>query len=550
VTRLRAALRWLDPWAVLLLGVLISLGVIILLATPGPWRKVVGEARQVRLAPSKPSDIAVFVQGGRGTRCTGVVWLHADYENASLTACVLAPSTQGLVHGGGYAPVDRLVTDVGAKQASVALGAALGVTMDAWATVSREALLLAAPTMFPSGERRAQRRQYRRALAAWAGAGGTRRAWRRQYEMLAAALPDTPFGGVNIVTFSNYVLGFGYVESDLDLQGAASLAQLLKGLKPGQARVRAVPAIEERCRGARAWRVDTAATEQLRGSLTFGAKPPVSLPVAESRRVASTVVVAEPPRGVAGRAYLKELRLRLRSSAGYPVRVERLRLPAGCTLAAAVDQRLDQGRPLAVLVAAGLAPRGDEAEDVARQIREVAAVLQDRAQPSLVCAPATSSAGAEALESALQESALPVGRTSTLAVGDGPVSLNARTARIAARVNAATLVRACWPGALAPRLLSTRIGFAYAAAVDSKVSVVGLTPALAERVAARLCTYGFAASAVTDSAWSPPLQVEAVYHRPGGRRAAVVVADDRGLGRAAVMADPEAPAGVTLSLVK
>ncbi len=45
---LRAVMRRLDPWAALLLGVLLALGVVILLATPGPWQRVVGKEPPVR----------------------------------------------------------------------------------------------------------------------------------------------------------------------------------------------------------------------------------------------------------------------------------------------------------------------------------------------------------------------------------------------------------------------------------------------------------------------------------------------------------------------
>ena len=546
--RLRAALRWLDPWAASLLGVLVALAVVILLATPGPWQRVVGETTRVQLAPSRPTDMAVFVLGGRGSRCTGVVWLHADYEAPSLTACVLAPSTLGLVGGGGYAPVDRLVTDVGPKQAAAALGASLGVDIDAWATVTREALRVAVPTMFPTGDQMALRREFRRVTAAWAGVGGVAHAWPRQYETLAAALPATPFSSVNIVGFSNYVLGFGFVKSDLDLQGAASLAQLLQGLKPGHVRVRAVPAVLERCRRARAWRLDTAALEQLRGSLAFGVTPPPSQPAVERRRVSATVVVAAPPAGAAGQAYLAALRRRLRTSAGAPVRVEALRVPAGESLADAVGRRLDEGRPLAVVIAAGLAPPEEPAADVAAQIEAAAAALRGRAQPGMVCAPAPSAGDtAASLAVALEDTGLPVAQVPAPAATTAGAVWDAGAARGAARANAATLVRACWPGALAPGLASSRLRFSYAAALSSAVAVVGPETGRAENVAERLRTYGFAA-AVTATRWSPPLQVSAVYYRSGGRRAALALAGDLALPPAAVMAEPDAPAQVTLAM--
>ena len=378
---LRAALRWLDPWGASLLGVLVALGVVILLATPGPWQR--GEAPPVKLAESPPEDIAVFVQGGRGARCTGVLWLHADYVGESLTVSVLAPPTQGLVNGGGYAAIDRLVTDVGPRQAAAALGRALGVTLDAWAVLDRQALRLAVPAMFPVGEQMAQRREFRRATAAWAGVGGAAETWSRQYELLAKALPDSPFRALNIVTFANYVLGFGFVRSDLDLRGASSLAQLVRGLEPEQVWVRAIPAVLEQCRQARAWRVDTAALEQLRASLAFGVRPPRSQLTVDERQLAATVVVTDPPAGVPGRAYLVELRRFLRRSAGAPVRLEVLRAGGDSTLAEAVGRRLDEGRPLAVVIADALAPPpGADADRIYARIAGAAAVLRDRVSSS------------------------------------------------------------------------------------------------------------------------------------------------------------------------
>ena len=46
---LRAVMRRLDPWAAIVLGGLLAMGVVILLATPGPWQKVVHTQPPVRL---------------------------------------------------------------------------------------------------------------------------------------------------------------------------------------------------------------------------------------------------------------------------------------------------------------------------------------------------------------------------------------------------------------------------------------------------------------------------------------------------------------------
>ena len=77
--------------------------------------------------------------------------------------------------------------------------------------------------MFPLGEGRGRLTQYRRADAAWSGRGGVRRAWARQVKTLGQALPRVAVRQLGVVAFTNYVLGFGFVRSDLDLQDATSL---------------------------------------------------------------------------------------------------------------------------------------------------------------------------------------------------------------------------------------------------------------------------------------------------------------------------------------
>jgi hypothetical protein len=95
VNRLRAAARRLDPWAALLLGGLLAMGVVILLATPGPWQRVVGQEPPVRLEAPAPDDVALFVMGGRGGSCSGVVWLHLDSEKKALARCLKMTTSPG-----------------------------------------------------------------------------------------------------------------------------------------------------------------------------------------------------------------------------------------------------------------------------------------------------------------------------------------------------------------------------------------------------------------------------------------------------------------------
>ena len=226
---LRAVLGRLDPWAALLLGVLLALGVIILLATPGPWHKVVGPAPPVKLAPPAPTNVAVFALGGADATWSAVVWLHVAQAPAALTAVVLAPETQGFVPGAGFSPLRRIVDEVGPEAAATALGQALDVPMDAWIALDRQALRLALAPRSSAAEARAPMLQYRRARAAWEGRGNTRRVWSTQYQALGSTLARLPFERINIVSFSNYVLGWGHVQSDLNLQGATGLAATLPG---------------------------------------------------------------------------------------------------------------------------------------------------------------------------------------------------------------------------------------------------------------------------------------------------------------------------------
>ena len=267
-------MRRLDPWAALLLGVLLALGVVMLLATPGPWQRVVGKEPPVRLEAPAPDDIAVFVLGGRGGSCSGVIWLHLGPAESTLSAVVVAPRISGFAPGDGSAPLAAVVDAAGARAGAAALGRALGVDMDAWVALDSKALELAVEPMFSMNEVRAPRTRRRETRAAWRGEGGPERVWATQYETLLVALPQVAFSELGVVAFSNYVLGFGAVESDLTLQSATSLGEALQAVDPGRVSVRAAPVIAERCRGGEVWHLDASRVEPLRQSLVFGLTPP------------------------------------------------------------------------------------------------------------------------------------------------------------------------------------------------------------------------------------------------------------------------------------
>ena len=267
-------MRRLDPWAAIVLGGLLAMGVVILLATPGPWQKVVHTQPPVRLEAPAPDDVAVFVMGGRGGSCSGVLWLRVDAARKALTAVVVAPRVSGFSPTDGYAPIAAIAGSAGPSAAAQALGGALGVSMDAWVALDRSASDLAIQGMFPASAPRAARTRYREARSAWRGRGGEATAWATQYASLRVALPQVAFDELSVVAFSNYVLGFGFVRSDLTLQGVTSLAGALRDVDPGLVDVRAAPVVVERSRGGEVWHADASRVEPLRQSLAMGMRPP------------------------------------------------------------------------------------------------------------------------------------------------------------------------------------------------------------------------------------------------------------------------------------
>ncbi|HMK91394.1 MAG TPA: hypothetical protein VK576_00195, partial [Thermoleophilia bacterium] len=134
---LRAVWRRLDAWSALLLGVLLTLGVIILFAAPGPWHRVApGATPHPPLAPpAPPNDIALFVVQGSARRCSGVLWLHIDYTLPRFTAVVVPAGLTCVQPKAGFQPLDQIADESGAAVAASSLGGALGVKMDAWVTV-------------------------------------------------------------------------------------------------------------------------------------------------------------------------------------------------------------------------------------------------------------------------------------------------------------------------------------------------------------------------------------------------------------------------------
>ena len=550
---LRAVLGRLDPWAALLLGVLVTLAVVILLATPGPWHKVIGLSPPARLESIPPTDIAVFVRGADNGDCTGVVWLHVDHKRLSLTASVFAPQTQGSVPGGGYLPLHRIVDDIGPQAAATSLSAVLKVDMDVWVTLNDDGLRFAVPPMFRGSEERPRVMLYREAGHAWAGRGGLAEAWPVQYRTLQMALPQVPFEDLNVVAFANYVLGFGIMQNDLDLQAATLLAGTLRSLQRSQVRVRACPAVVEVCREGESWAPEALALGRLRHSLAVGLMPPPSQPVVITRRRGARVLVVVPSGGWAVDAYANEVRRRLRISAGAPVAVRVVRAPPG-RLTGSVKAILADWRPLAVLVAP---PRAGAATEVmVSAIQDLAAVLSRREQPAVMSLPmgaapdkARAGVGLDDIATIIEATGVPVSRLvapqrSTV----GEAISGSSAARAAARANVETLVRVCWPGTLAPGLVSTRMGFSFAACRLVSVGVLAPTSASAQRAAARLRLWGYEVTVLSPTGWNPESTEAALYYRAGMRRPALALGGDMTLDRSHIVAAEAAPADLTLVL--
>jgi hypothetical protein len=390
--------------------------------------------------------------------------------------------------------------------------------------------------------------QYRGAGEAWAGTAAPRTAWLLQTEVLAKNLGMVPFTHTSIIGFANYVLGFGHIRSDLDLQQATSLATTFKQLQPSQVRVCAAPVLVQRCRGGRAWRVDPAAAAGLRRTLAAGSLPAPSRPLLTRTTSRARVLVVLPGRRWAAREYVERVRAALAASAGAPVAVKAVTVSDWPRLAARTMAAARRWEPLAVLVAPPAAVAQEEVADADSALRVLGAALRLNWLPAVVSEPlsaestATATPEEAALRAAVYALPQPVSPLPAAPARSGAV----KQAALAARANVATLVRACWSSVLAPGLVSTREGFSFGARRRTVVGVAAPSVATAERYLDRLRTWGFRVRLLTSVDGLPQLTGTAVLYRPGLRRAALALAGDLGLALTAVAADAGSPAPLTL----
>ncbi len=184
-------------------------------------------------------------------------------------------------------------------------------------------------------------------------------------------------------------------------------------------------------------------------------------------------------------------------------------------------------------------------------------MLRDRGQEAVVSGPmppgasgSTGTVTSDALEAAVVAGRLPISWLPAAGTSASTAGAGRRALVAAARANVETLVRACWPGTLAPDLSSTRLGFAFIAARHTGVGVLGASETAVAGVLASLRLWGFSGGRLTleSGGWQPPLTGPAVFYRPGAKDAALALAGDLGLAPRSVVKSDDSPRETVVSL--
>ena len=569
--RLRAVLRRLDPWAALLLGVLVTLGVIILLATPGPWHRVVpAVATHPLLAPPPPPrDIAVFVSGPRLEGCAGVVWLHVAYDLPRFTAVVVPVRLTCKLPGAGLQPLSEIVDQAGPRVAASALGARLGVSFGSWVTIDPSALRTALPGFVSVATVGVHPRPVP-LVGVWTVHQSPTRALQRQVRYLRLVLKDGSADELNLVGFVNYILGSTDVSTSLRLQAVSAIGAALNNADPGDLVTSSLPVVVYRRGRYERWLPSPDALLGLRQSFAFDAASPLYGASVDVRPAGRTVMVLTAPLGRWAAAYRAAFE---RELGGYGVRGVGVEMWT-CRTPAAVARALGAqatGSPLGVVVALGrsatgvvpasrttavlgAALSGVQAAALPAVVSEVPGL--DAAVNGLIDTQATTAGlplspvaaavmpptAGPALTASPTPAASPALTASpTSAGGDG---LTAALVAAWARLNAATFVRAVQPAFFAPRLAATRLGVTYYERTRTRVAVVG-PAAVATPAVDRLDVFGYLARRASARSLVPGV-LPIVYYRKGDRRLALAVAGDLGLRTSQVVQTAGGPAGLTL----
>jgi hypothetical protein len=554
VSRRRALPRLLDPWAVGVIVVFLGLLAVILVASPGPWNRVIGSPPQVRLVPPPPADVLVYVNGTQQPgRCTAVVWLHLLYKEPGVVLIVVPAETQVRLPGAGYLPLRQAVEDAGPAAVTAALGRLTGVRPNGWLYADGVALQTLFGTYLVSGDPSIYPEWLRQASAGWLGRGPPAADLRRQVLFLRGALDTQPRRKLRAAAFANFVLASEHVQTGLKLEAVASIGRAVGRAGFGRVVLTALPAEVDVTGGQERWRLDVAAVGRLRELLAGRELPPeLAVSVRRTRVAARAVVVTTVSARGTARRFAAALRAVLRRSAGrdVPVDVCTVGPPAGDRRE--LTQYLQRERPLAAVVLVGRADAQSlPAEEAGDACLSALLAFEATDQPAVVCEVPGSDAQAGEVNAALRAAArrggTPVAPAATVVEtpGDG-AALSATVVREWAAAAGLLVVRACNPQYLAPRLRSTRVAFSL---VERRRTVVGVRApdaATAARTAALLADLGFTVRRLAGDDGGRVF-FRALYCMPGLRPAALVLADDLGLPKAAIVGVGDARVPLTLA---
>ena len=540
----------------MLLGVLVALAVIILLATPGPWHRVIPATPRVQVGQEPPTDVAVFVRGvGPGRPCTAALWVHVRYDLPSVSAVVLPVRLTCRQPAAGMQPLDAIVSAAGPAVAADALAETLGITFDGWLTLGQPALREAFPAGavggVPSG-----RRRLRMLTDTWGSQGDPAGVTNAQVRFLQAVGRSWRPGRLNLIAFTNYILGAPDSLTDMKLQAVMAVAQTLSRTPPRRIVVGALPAVVYGNGAYERWLPEPSALLAYRVSFAAEAMPPALHLSVDVRSASDSVVVLVERRDAAVKAFVTALGARVDDYAGRHLRIEMLVCAHLDEVSAALQQRREPRPPLAVVAAFGQAGADiDDSDQLVALTR--AALLGARlvGLPAVVSIPAdtggSSTDVAEMLSAVAEDEGFPYAAmiAPLPEPSADPSASHLVAARSSGRLAAECLVRAVQPAFFSPRLPATRLGFDHFGRGSFEIGVAGLEGPATLRLLDRLRAMGYRPERIQgdglsgDAALAVPLSLRFAEEH---RAEALCVAGDLGLARDDVSLGADLPAAITL----
>lgn len=532
----------------MLLGVLVALGVIILLATPGPWHKVVPATPRVQVGQPPPGDVIVFVRGATtGDACTGAVWIHLRFGRPSATAVVVPVQTTCLLPGAGMQPLQEIVRDAGAATAAEALGETLGVEFEGWVDVGRAALLEAFP---PPGSAGVRERLYMKTLdQAWAARGGGARVLVRQTRFLRAAVAGWRRARFDIIGFANYVIGSPESTTDMKLQAVAAIGGVVKDTPKRGLVVGALPAVVYANGPYRRWCPDSCGLAAYRAAFALEVTQPSLAATVRERPVARRLLVMVEPQGVSRREFVACLRKRVHAYSAHRVVVETVVCRDVRDAQVTLRELARTQPPLAVVVAFGRRLSTPAGADLTRRLTTAAlAEVRTARLPAVVAvltdADPGSSPPAGGAAAPREEGGFPsVSPDQVMPTVDGRPASSASSAL--GQGAAECLVRAVQPRYFSPDLPATRSGVSYYARRGMDLTVAVGDRREAARLSLFLSAMGYR-SVVSPWEGAQAKNVAIIRYTAGVKREALCVSGDMGLSRRNVIADTGLPAAVTV----